>query len=113
MNEYSNYNTQPKGWKEISGGEFSLAFFSYIFKEPESRQMHYDHEGNKIPYNGNTKLFEVAYSDWENMGVAMRWEYEAGKFYEDGQMKYFRFGEDERWAINESRFAAQFAGDNS
>lgn len=106
-----NYNEQPKGWKEISVSDFSRAIFCYIFKKHIMRQMHYDHEKNKIPYKGNTLLFEVSYTDWENMGVAMRFEYD--KDYDKGQMKYFRFGEDERWEINERKFAAQFAGDNS
>jgi len=102
----SHYNVTPRGFKEITQAEFSRRFFMYILKPQCSKQIHEDADGNQLEEKFfQIRFWEISYPNWENMGVAMAEE----KY----TMRYFIFGERERWIKNENAFAAQFAGDNS
>mgnify|MGYP001561541204 FL=1 len=96
------YNTQPPYWRQIDENEFSLAFFQYIFKEPESRQMFYDSKDKKLKESiTRVKLFEVSYFDWKGLGVAIAHTREG--------VRFFKYGNPRKWKVNQSKFAAQFA----
>lgn len=101
-----SYNTQPEFWREVTDEEFAHAFFQYLFKPQESRQMFYDTEDKKLPSPVHqVRLFEIAYHGWEGLGVAIACI--------DKEIRFFKYGDPDRWKDNFNRFAAQFAGDNS
>ncbi len=83
-------------------------FFMYIFLPPVLKQIVRDANGNEVRGRfDNVKLFEVNYDGWEGMGVAMEYNHK------EDRMRYYRFGEGQRWQDNENAFCAQFAHDNS
>lgn len=100
----SLYNTTPDHILEVNEHEFGRKFFHYVFKKRELRQ-----PTDRVlpPELGNLYLFEIDYNDWEGLGVAMAHDFWGKKVH------YFIYGDPERWKINEGKFAAQFAGDNS
>lgn len=106
----TSYNERPPFWREITDYEFGSIFFCYITKEKEFRQLFWDGNRRLTVEEGagnNTFLFEISYKSWEGLGVAMQMDNRANK------IRFFQYGDPEKWRIESARFAAQFAGDNS
>ncbi len=100
-----NFNTPPNHWQEISEKEFRHLFFMYIFKPHEYRQLRYT--DTLMGGLNNTKLYEIQYEGWEDLGVAIADDWKASK------LKFYKFGNPELWSIRTAEFAQQFSGDNS
>jgi hypothetical protein len=104
----SEKNQLPKFWRQVTPEEFARVFFIYIFKKPEHRQIFEDADGNKLNKNSLlfVKVFECGYSTWTGLGVAMVW-------YGDNDIRYYKYGDPQRWKDEEHLFVCQFLGDNS
>jgi hypothetical protein len=85
-------------------------FFMYCLEPAESRQIRelyntYDLIMFDVPIFDNKKLGFAIMRDWyDNLGHKNRPEI---------IIRFCKYGTDEDWKSFESRFAAQFAGDNS
>lgn len=102
----SHYNNAPVGFVGIKQEEFARIFFMYILKAQISKFVCRDHNGDDLSESfSSIRFWEIDYPGWEGMGIAMA--------YKKDKMRYFRFGEDDRWIKNENKFATQFARDNS
>jgi len=95
------FNDQPEYWREINESFFGNTFMGYIFKPYVFRQITKTYSGDKIPMLP-VKIWEVRYKGWENMGLAMSYDFNKGK------ISYYVFGSEERWKKNQEEFAAQF-----
>jgi hypothetical protein len=102
-----DYNTAPSHWMEINEAHFTRLFFLYIKKHPVHRQIIRDISGEDLSYTGSSCLFELAYKGCEGLGVAI------AQSKDRDQLRFFKFGDMQRWHKFEQGFAAQFAGDNS
>jgi len=111
--EMGTYNNFPPFWERISSEEFGQLFFCYIFKPSEYRQMIYTPDGLRANKMLAAKLFEVSYSSWEGLGVAMTHEWVRTKKGTRWVIRFYKYGDPELWKINEQKFADQFRGDNS
>lgn len=109
----TKFNFFPAFWRRIDDEEFSRAFFQFIFKPDEYRQMMYREENGDRLQMVEGKLYEFAYKGWEGLGVAITHEYVKTKKGMKWMIRFYKFGDPEIWKIKTQEFAAQFRGDNS
>jgi len=105
----SDYNTAPEGLIEIPLEEWANEMFHYCIKEADSRHV----IGEQIY---DLRMWDVPNFDGKKLGLAVMRDWfdkETGKAREKYIIRFCRYGLEEDWRSFKSRFAAQFAGDNS
>ena len=104
-----DYNTAPEGLKEISLEEWTNEMFCYCLGPKESRQV----RGEKT---FDLRMWDVPNFDGKKLGLAVMRDWfdnETGKNRPIMITRFCWYGLDEDWRVFRSKFAAQFAGDNS
>ncbi len=115
MKDYSHYNNAPEGLKEIPLEQWTLGMFHYCIEEPDSRQVRRS-EGREEEDTFDLRMFPVPNFDDKPLGYAIMRDWfdkETGRNRKVAVTRFCRYGRDDDWKSFESRFAAQFAGDNS
>lgn len=110
MKDHNNYNSAPEGLKEISLREWTDGMFEYCLDPVESRQV----KGEEGTYD--LRLFPVPNFDNKKLGYAIMRDWfdnQKEKVRDMDITRFCRYGTDEDWKNFKSKFAAQFAGDNS
>jgi len=106
------YNDAPEGLKEITLKEWTRGMFLYCLEIAQSKQV-------REPKNNryyDLRLFDVPNFDNKKLGFAVMDDWfdpETRKSRPERITRFCRYGSDADWKSFESRFAAQFAGDNS
>lgn len=108
-----NYNNRPDGWQELTAREFAdHYYFHYCLKKAEYRQIKSD-PNNIMSGLLSARLYELEYASADGLGVAIVNDWLAARTDETKVIRYYRFGDPEKWEKFRSRFASQFAHDNS
>lgn len=108
-----NYNEAPEGLVEIPLEKWRRGMFHYCIGEPSQRQV-------RRPQIFDLMLFPLDYPSAREMqlGYAIKHEWydnlRGGNRPEEYHtIEFCRYGAESDWNEFESKFAAQFAGDNS
>lgn len=105
-----HYNEAPEGLIEISLEDWKTGMFHYKLEQSDSKQ---------VRTNGQVfdlRLFDVPNFDNKKLGFAVMddwFDSETGRNRPQPIVRFCRYGKEEDWKSFRSRFAAQFAGDNS
>jgi hypothetical protein len=95
----AGYNTMPKGWEIISANKFWERMMRHVWEYMDFKQVH---EDSIAAHYINTRLWMI--NCWDmTVGIG-------ALYINRDDMKYFQFGP---WLAFDTRFVAQFAGDNS